>query len=234
MLQHSLVDNPLTEDPDDCRAQVQAYKRKRVEDIVSQITIPGSILKETECVAVINAFFKAIATNLEAGVGFESDYLTLTQSIAGVFTDAKDRFDPSRHEVKLNLRIGDPLKEALRQVRVKKVTTSVALPELTQIHDWKSRSIDQLLTAGHSAQVTGNRLKIDNMDDPQQGVFLVNTKKEEEIRIPYLHQNTAKKLQLEWPDSLKSGNTYKLEVRTTIKGGQEVRTGVSTSVLQVK
>lgn len=51
MLKHFLVDNPLTEDPLDCRAQVLAYQRKRIEDIVSQITIPGSILKETECVS---------------------------------------------------------------------------------------------------------------------------------------------------------------------------------------
>ena len=189
------MDNPLTEDPLDCRAQVQTYQHKRVEDIVRQITIPGSILKETECVAVINAFFKAIAINLEAGVGFESDYLTLTQSIAGVFNDSNDRFDPSRHEVKLNLRIGEPLKETLRKVKVEKVTKGVALPGVTQVHDWKSRSIDHLLTAGHSAQVTGNRLKIDNPDDPQQGVFLV---------------------------------------RTTINGGQEVRTGISPFTLQVK
>lgn len=234
MLQYSLVDNPLTDDQEDRRAQVQSYVFRQTEDIVSQITVPGSILKNTECVAVINAFLKAITANLEEGIGFECDYLALSQSIAGVFTDKNDRFDAQRHRVKLNLRVGEPMKAALKRVPVAKVKANVLLPEVEGVYDRKSRTTDQMLTAGHSAEVTGDRLKIENTDDARQGVFLVNTQKKEEIKIPYLFQNTAKMLQVEWPEALESGQEYRLEVRTTINGGQTVRTGMSKVVLTVK
>ena len=234
MLKHSLVDNPLTQDTDDCRAQVQEYRYKRIEDIVSQLTVSGSILKPTECVAVINGFFKTLAVNLEEGIGFESDYLTLTHSIAGVFTDKSDRFDPARHRVKLNLRAGESLKDALRRVKVHKVKAIPALPEIETVYDWSSRTTNQTLTPGSSVDVGGELLKVTDQENSEQGVFLVNTQKIEKIRIAYLHQNTAKKLQLSLPNTLKTGNSYKLEVRTTINGGQEVRTGVSAFTLQVK
>lgn len=234
MLLYSLVDNPLTDDQEDCRAQVQSYVYRQTEDIVNQITVPGSILKNTECVAVINAFLKAITANLEQGIGFECDYLALSQSIAGVFVDKNDRFDAQRHRVKLNLRVGEPMKAALMRVPVTKVKANVLLPEVEGIYDRKSRTTDQMLTAGHSAEVTGDRLKVENTDDAQQGVFLVNTQKKEEIKIPYLFQNTAKMLQVEWPEALKSGQEYRLEVRTTINGSQTVRTGMSKVVLTVK
>ena len=52
--------------------------------------------------------------------------------------------------------------------------------------------------------------------------------------IYYLYQNTAKTLQVEWPDGLKSGQEYRLEVRTAVRGGKQVRTGSSAKPLKVK
>lgn len=235
MLLYSLVDNPLTVDnKEDCRAQVQNYLYRGVEDVVKQITIPGSILKDTECVAVINAFFKVVTTNLEEGIGFESDYLALSQTIGGVFVNKDDRYDPARHHVNLNLRVGEPMKEALTRVPVQKVKTSVPLPKIESVYDRKSRTTGQWITAGHSGDIAGDLLKITDPESAVQGVFLVNTEKKEEVKIPYLHQNTAKKLQVEWPGTLKPGQEYRLEVRTAVHGGKEVRTGSSAKPLKVK
>lgn len=54
------------------------------------------------------------------------------------------------------------------------------------------------------------------------------------MKISYLFQNTAKSLQVEWPDTLKAGQQYRLEMRTAVHGGQEVRTGSSAFTLTVK
>lgn len=234
MLKYSLVDNPLTDDPNDCRAQVQEYRRKRIEDIVTQLTVAGSILKDTECIAVINGFLKTLAHNLSEGVGFDSDYLTLTHSVAGVFADKNDRFDPNRHQVKLNLRTGEPMKTALQQVKVEKVDATLSVPEISAVYDWNSRTTNQQLTAGGSVDISGRWLKVTNPEDTTQGVFLVNTKKDEKIRITYLHQNTRKKLQLSLPSTLRSGQEYRVEVSTIINETQEVRTGMSNFVLTVQ
>ena len=79
---------------------------------------------------------------LKEGIGFECDHLALSQSIGGVFTNKDDRYDPARHQVNLNLRVGDPVKEALTRVPVQKVKSSVPLPQIDAVYDRKSRSTD--------------------------------------------------------------------------------------------
>lgn len=75
MLNYALYRNPLTEGEDDYTAIAQSLLNKNIKDIIHQITKPRSILKETECVAVIHDFFKAIAENLGEGYGFNRENL---------------------------------------------------------------------------------------------------------------------------------------------------------------
>ena len=60
MLKYALYRNHLTEGENDFSAIPLSLTNKKIEDIIAQITKPGSILKQTECVAVIHDFFRAI------------------------------------------------------------------------------------------------------------------------------------------------------------------------------
>ena len=225
MLLISLLDNKLTpNDPHDRRAIVQNLRYITVAELVDQLTQEGSILKPTECNAVINAAFRTITNNLREGYGFASDHFSMTPSVSGVFVNDEDRYDPARHQVELNLRLGAPMKEALGQVKVKVVPYNTPMPTIKQVFDRKSKTTNQQLTPGYTLEITGELLKVEDEADAQQGVFLVNTQKAEELKIDHFYQNTPKTLQVELPDNLKKG-TYRLEVRTTVYRGSEIRTG---------
>jgi len=85
MLHYSLHVNHLTEGEHDYRAVAQPLENYKIEDIVRQITGRGSILKDTECIAVIHDFFRVIGENLVEGKGFTSEYFRIFPSIAGKF-----------------------------------------------------------------------------------------------------------------------------------------------------
>ena len=73
MIEISLVDNKLTKDnPYDRMGMVQNRKIKTVADIVKQLTAEGSILKRTECDAVIHSTLRTITRNLIEGYEFRS------------------------------------------------------------------------------------------------------------------------------------------------------------------
>ena len=232
MLQISLADNKLTkDDPNDRMAVVQNRKYKTVDDIVDQLTIEGSILKPTECEAVITGVLRTITKNLREGYGFQSDYFSLTPSVSGVFINDEDRFDATRHQVELNLRLSAPMKEALAQMKVEVIPHASPTPVIKQVFDQKSKTTNDRLTPGHTLDITGELLKIEDQAANEQGVFLVNTNKDE-VKMPYLYQNTPKTLQVELPDNLKRG-TYRLEVRTAVYNIKEVRTGFAPFTLTV-
>ena len=67
MLKYALYPSTITKGEDDHLAIPQGRINSNIEEIIHQITGPGSILKETECVAVIHDFFNVISGNLKEG-----------------------------------------------------------------------------------------------------------------------------------------------------------------------
>jgi hypothetical protein len=233
MLQISLIDNKLTvDDLEDRMAQVQNRQQMTTADVVKQITGKGSILKPTECNAVINDVLEAITTNLREGYGFTCDYFSLEPSVSGVFVNDQDRFDRARHQVELNLRLGSPIKQALADVKVEVLPHDVPVPVIKQTYDHGSLTTNEQLTPGQTLVIKGQRLKIEDMSAAAQGVFLLNTQKNEEVKVAVLHENVDKTLHAKVPESLKKG-TYRLEVRTAVNKSKEVRTGSAPFILAV-
>jgi hypothetical protein len=232
MLEIKLIDNPLTPDPTDYRAMVVNYKRRRISDIVKQITIPGSILKETECEAVSKRFLQILAENLQQGIGFESEFLVISQGVSGVFNSETEAFDPTRHQVTLLIKAGEEFQKALSNVEVVRVDYNQPKPVIKKVFDVKSKTADAL-TPGHMFDIHGELIKVEDEEDPAQGVFLISTQNEEEVRVEYIYHNGIKRLQVEIPEDLSAGDRYRLEIRSTVNKGKDIRTGAYEKVLTV-
>ncbi len=231
MLKYSLQDNPLTPDPTDFMATVQDNEKCTIDELIEEITGDGSILKDTECKAVSHALFRALGKQLKAGKGFTSEYLIIDHSISGVFTNEEDNFDPKRHQVNINLRLGSLLREAVQGIKVEKVKSSIPMPVLKACYDHWSQTYNDVITPRGSVDITGEQLKIGDLDDPEQGIFLIDSK-QAATRIDRVAQNMPKKLVFSVPDTLKKGD-YTLEVRTLMKGTNKLRTGKLNQTLVV-
>jgi hypothetical protein len=215
--------NLMTPDPYDCRAVVVNRTTYSIKDIVKQITAEGSILKETECNAVIDSFLKRIGTNLAEGICFQSEYFSVGTEISGVFTNDKDKFDASRHQIYPKLNPGKPWKESLANAKLERVTAEENKPKPESIIDMKSKTNDQVLSPGGMAEVMGQLLKIDDTA-ADEGIFFISENGGGETKVSYLYLNYPKNLQFEIPASLVKG-TYKVEVRNRAHNGKGLRIG---------
>lgn len=224
MISYSLHDNVLTtEDETDYMAIIQNSEKCSIEDLIKGVTVAGSILKETESVAVTHAIFRELGKNLREGKGFSSEYLTIDHSISGVFIGEDDQFDPQRHKVNVNVRLASTLREMTRNIPVQKVKSSIPMPTLESCYDHWTQTTNDQITPKASVDLRGEYLKIGDTDDAQQGVFLLNSQKVE-TKVDRLALNTPKKLTFAVPDGLAKGE-YSLLVRTVFKGTTKLREG---------
>ncbi|MFN8255392.1 MAG: DNA-binding domain-containing protein [Bacteroidales bacterium] len=230
-INYVLHPNLITSEPDAHRAIIVNRTTYSVEDVVKQITGEGSILKETECNAVIDSFFKRIGQNLAEGICFHSDYFSVGIEISGVFVSDKDKFDAERHLIYPNLNPGKPWKELLSNVKPEKVTAEENKPRPEMLIDLKSKTNNQVLSPGGMAELQGALLKVDEtMQD--EGIFILSTNGGGETRVSYLYMNFPKSIQFEIPETLAKGS-YKIEVRNRAHSAKNLRTGVLGFTLNV-
>jgi len=117
MMNYTLYKNKLTADVEDYyMARLVNVSTMNREDLVAQITGPGSILKETECNAVIADYWKQIIQFSSNGTFYKDDYINIRLDVVGVFMDENDRFDPERHELKRTIHPSAELKGALTNI----------------------------------------------------------------------------------------------------------------------
>lgn len=231
MLKYALYLNHLKESNDDYIAMPQEQKYKRIEDIIHQITLPGSILKETECKAVIHDFMKAVATNLKNGHGFISEYFRVQPGISGVFNGIDAQFDPKLHQKQANISAGIDFKNAVDELELEKVKAIVRQPEIKSVYDLKSQQTDAVLTPDHMMELNGSKLKLDT-ELPDEGIFLINSLDDSETKIDQIHTNLPSKLSGMVPEGLAPGS-YKLEVRNRQEGNKNLSIGVFAQDLTV-
>ncbi len=230
-INYVLHPNLMTPDPDDCKATVVNRTTYSIDDVVKQITNEGSILKQTECYAVIDAFFRKLGLNLAEGISFRSEYFSLGIEISGVFTNDKDKFDVNRHMIYPNLNPGKPWKESLAEAKLEKVFAEENKPRPENIIDLKSKTSDQTLSPGGMAELQGLMLKIDETA-ADEGIFIVSENGGGETKVNYLYMNYPKSLQFEIPESIIAG-TYKIEVRNRAHNGKGLRIGRLDQTLNV-
>lgn len=180
--------------------------------LVEEVTREGSILKDTETAAVMTELFKQLARLIKQGIAFRSPFLSLTPTIRGTFDHEEDEFDPERHTIEVNVSVGDIIEKAAKQVQLTKAEEFLRVPLLKNFLDNNTERLNATLSAGHIHELGGKRLKIDNVEDPGQGVFLIRTDNNAETRITWLRENSNRRLAFKVPADLAPG-TYFLEVR---------------------
>lgn len=233
MLHYSLYDNHFTEDdPHDRLARPVDVTLNTREDLIDEITGPGSILKPTETDAVIDNYWQTITNYIRKGEAYSDDYIRTRFAVSGVFQNDDDQFDPARHEVLVSVLPKNVITEATGDISLRKVDGRVVIPEIDGIYDWGSDTNDDILTPGDVVEIIGNNLKIhNNLED--EGVFFVNQSDDTEEKADQIRTNEPKTLTLRIPEGLAAG-TYRVEVRNTRHDGETLRTGIFAPELTVE
>lgn len=233
MLKFSLRKNTLHPESNNYVARVENLASWGFDDLKAEVTRSGSILKNIETKAVMEEFFNVVAQALNKGIAFHSSYFSVVPSIKGTFDHALEPFDPSRHEIVVNMIPGPALRSAMQKVAPERISPDQRLPQPIDLFDNNTEQLNQTLSPGHVMELSGERIKVNNPDDPAQGIFLIKTDDGETFRVPQLKVNTASSLVFKAPIDLIPG-TYRLEVRTNFGTTEDtLRAGEHKSELEV-
>lgn len=214
MLQYGLLENLLTPAPDDCMAVTQNVRSYTEDEILEQMMLCGTTITRTDVKAVLQLYREVITSIVADGSAINTELINVAPSISGVFTNAADSFDASRHKININVTPGRALREAAARITVQKVQMSATGPYIAEVKDAVSGSVNSTVTAGNVLQLTGARLKFLSESDTN-GVFLISASGESaEVRCTPVIENKPGRLMVIVPSGTPAGD-YFVEVRTT-------------------
>lgn len=234
MLKYNLVENLLTERPDDYSAQTIATRSYDKEAIIDLILRRGSLLTRTDVLAVMNAEEEVIADIVKDGGTINLPLFNTSFSISGVFEGPMDAFDPTRHRLNVNLTKGTTLRKAEAGVRPVKTDAVTPMPGIVEVRDAVSDTTNTQLTPGGVVQLWGSNLKIAG-EEAQNGLWFV-PETGDAVKAEVLVTNKPSQLIAMIP-ALAAGN-YTIRVTTQNTGGgillKSPRSYVFEKILTVK
>lgn len=212
------------------RALIKNRDTYDLDRIIDQMVERRAGITRGEALAMLELFMSEIEYILKNGGVVNTPLFYAQCSISGDFKNQEDRFYPSRHKVKINLRPGKRLKALPDNIKTNKVKSNVPAPLLTGYISMGNGSENSLLTPGVMGIIRGKRLQFDE-SDPEQGVFLLMEGSNHRFKVEEIFKNSFSQLYIKVPGDLKPGS-YQLQVRSNLKT-KTLRSGTLDAILKV-
>ena len=209
-IKYYLQPNPITPDPNDQSARVISNQIHDVDSITKEMLRRGSTITEADVRAVLKVFFEVVTDEVAEGNNVNLPLVNIKPGITGVFSDAADSFDASRHIKKATVSSGILLTQKLNFANVEKVTQPQASPALIQFTDVNTQTNNSILTPSGIGQIIGEELKY-NPANAAEGIYFVDSNGTA-TKVDIIASRTEGKLVFSIPSTLTTGN-YSLEVR---------------------
>jgi hypothetical protein len=182
MLEFSLAENELTDEPGDLRAQVINVTSYSQNDITDRILNIGAGLTRSDVVSVLEAEKQVITGIIAEGGAVNTELFKAFPSISGVFKTPDEPFDHSKHKINIKLRPGAALRAAISQVKPKRLTAVITGPIITSVTDLKTGSVNGVLTPSRIIKLSGMKLKIGG-DKAEVGLYFVRVSDGAEVKV---------------------------------------------------
>ncbi|TAJ12555.1 DUF4469 domain-containing protein [Marinilabiliaceae bacterium JC017] len=218
-LKYALYPNPLTLDPNDCRAIIQNRKIITWDELIKRKTSRGLTLTDTEVKSVMNEESHAIIEFLLDGYTIVTPLVTIKPTIRGKFNDSDDTFDPERHSIEFNAKLGKDLKLDTSNMKVQKVKATIKSPMILEVEDHFSETQNERITPNGTLNIRGVDLKL-NTSAEDEGLYFKfdgTTQKAEKY-----FSNTNSSLLIKVPNILAEGSSCTLEVRKRYKDNKQL------------
>jgi hypothetical protein len=219
MLEYSLHDNVLTDRPDDMSALAHPGESYDREAFINLMLQRGTLLTKTDIIAVFTNMEETAANIIENGGTLNLPLFSTGFSVTGVFEGATDTFDPSRHRVNVNVRKGIALREAEKRVKVTKIKAPSTQPQILEVKDSISGTVDKILTSGGAVEVAGVNIKLSGNKN-EVGLYFVA---EDGTETPSSTIIMNKPSQLIALIPQLAAGLYKIKVVTQFSGGRELK-----------
>ncbi|MGQ1892050.1 DNA-binding domain-containing protein [Thermophagus sp. OGC60D27] len=211
-VKYGLVENLLTDDPNDYRAVTTDNETDTEEDIVDDMVERGSTVTRPDILSVLEEYKASIRRRIAMGRNVNTPLFEAYHTISGVFNGLDDTFNRSRHKVKLSMNPGKVLKDAMSSVEVQRVDIDPATPDIQRVEDLRTHSINEEFSSGDIISIRGSNLKFDE-SDPDQGVFFIDDSGNA-TKATNVAKNKPSELLVFAPEGL--SGSYHIEVRAIL------------------
>lgn len=228
-IRYYLQSNPITTDPNDQTARIEASGTVDTKGLVALMLKRGTSLTQGDIEGCMTLFTEVVTDVVADGYFVNLPFCNIRPSIKGVFNSPADSFDKARHIKKATLSPGLALSKKLAEAKVEKTSKSLPSPDVQAFEDVNADSINSILTPGGIGKVEGSELKFD-ASLPADGVFFVDATGNATKATVYALV-TEGRIMFMVP-ALPAGE-YTLEVRRSYTQNNSVRVGQLQDTLSV-
>lgn len=216
-----LVDNPLTDDPNDFTLKVKTDRMITTDDIARELMAEGTEFKYETLVDILNRGDRIIRDNLVAGRSVGTGVFYAYPAISGVWHSPDEAYDDTAHRPGVNFQLNAQMREALQHVGAEVLGIAPTGPQVSTCTDTWSGEVNGLITPGEALIVRGRALRITG-DSDANGIRFVRVDDGTATAADprRLTVNNPAQLQFRVPD-LTPGD-YWLEITTQFSNGTTV------------
>lgn len=211
--------NPFTQDNDrDQIADVVPAAAKRDEDIADAIVAEGSEIKKETIMNILSLRNKKVLEYALSGCTYTNEVETMSPRVSGVFEDINAVFNPEVNKCSFDIVPSSALRSQTSKISVKvtgcKDSGGAVIGAVTNT---LTGSKDGTIQIGDDIIIEGEKIKIQDESDTEQGVFFVDAEGNEHRVTRKLTANKPSQLIARVPSSVAEGDVS-LIIRTRYTG----------------
>ena len=217
-----LYKNLLTDRLDDFVARVISDRSLNAREVCeASVTRGGADTTVAAMEHHVRLFMKEMTYQLCDGYSINTEWFNLSVHVKGVFDSPTERFNPDKHTVVVEFRMGTEMRKALTEVDVEIMGVADGAGEILRVVDVKSGTTNSRLTPERNLRIQGDKLKIAG-DGLQNGVWFVNQANGESTKVDDSDMvlNNPAELLLVIP--MLAAGKYHVEVVTNFTGSNKL------------
>lgn len=208
--------NPVHPGKNSHKAQLLIPKTLNAKELLDAMVSRGTGVTRTDMLANEDLRDSVLLMKLLQGYTIHTRLFRMRLKIEGVFIGATDSFDPKRHQVKVMITPSRFLQEQVKLLYPKRKVLKRNLPHISDIHNLGKQIVEKMIP-GEYYVIHGSNLFI-RVEDPMQGIFLKNEKKEK-FRVTEYLETRPSQILFRIPAVLPSG-VYELSFKGCTKRGK--------------
>lgn len=221
-LHYHLIPNHLHPNGSSFMAVSSNTENYTLDDVFNRMVREGSTITKAEALAVFEEITQNIIEIVEDGNSVTTPLINVSSSVKGAFEDKEERFNPNKHRIRITTAAGKRLAKSATDINPQKVAGKKRRPDITYFKDVESDTTNKTITPNSPVCIIGSLLKFDE-NDPEQGIFFIDTESRKETKVESPIKNKPSELIFVNPD-LPTG-TYRLEIRAIVYNTTKIRKG---------
>jgi hypothetical protein len=227
-----LYRNPLTGDPNDYIARVEAQRPLSTAQICATAVARGGADVPAKAMEhAVELFFEELEYQLCNGFSVNTKTFTAAPHIKGVFHSPHEPFDPAKHHLLCEFQQGARLRQRLAGTEVVIEGVQENIFYVDRVKDLFTGKTDGTIMEGKVTELRGHNMKVVG-GDPTVGIWLRNLVSGEDFHYgaEIIALNEPSRLLLQLP-GLSSNVPYELRVTTQYSSSHKLLESPRTAVL---